>query len=208
MEKQTQPDKQNTGITAAIYSRCSTKNFGQDTGNQAAVLREYCHKMGYNLVGEYSDYESGGTINRPEFRKMFDDARRRKFDLVVFWSLDRFSREGTRATIALLQELESYGVQYKSYTEQYIDSSGIFKDVIICLLSTLARQEKIRLSERVRAGLEKSRTKYGRVGGRPRIGQDKINAIAKLRAQGLSLRKIAKEIGIHHGTVAEYATDC
>jgi DNA invertase Pin-like site-specific DNA recombinase len=48
-----------------------------------------------------------------------------------------------------LQMLEDYGVVYKSYTEQYIDSSGIFKDVIIALLSTLAKQERMRISERV-----------------------------------------------------------
>lgn len=193
-----------TMTKVAIYSRCSTKNKGQDIENQASALREYCDRMGFSLCGEYSDYESGSTSNRTEFKQMFEDARKRKFDLILFWSLDRFSREGVLVTINLLQQLESYGVQYKSFTEQYIDSCGIFKDVIISLLSTLARQEKIRISERVRAGLERSRTKYGRIGGRPRIEQSKIDSIVKLRAEGLSLRKIAKEIGIHHGTVALY----
>lgn len=193
-----------TNVTVAIYSRCSTKGKGQDTENQSAVLREYCQRMDYVVFREYTDYESGGTSNRPEFKQMFTDARRRKFDLVVFWSLDRFSREGTRTTIALMQELESYGVQYKSYTEQYIDSSGIFKNVIISLLSTLARQEKIRISERVKAGLARSRVKYGRTGGRPRISSEKVQEIIKLRAEGLSLRKIAQRVNVHHQTVKEY----
>lgn len=191
-------------MIVAIYTRCSTKGKGQDTANQADQLRSYCQRMEYSVLREYTDYESGGTSNRTEFKQMFDDARKRKFDLVLFWSLDRFSREGTRATINLLQQLEDYGVQFRSYTEQYLDSSGVFKDVIVSLLATLARQEKIRCGERVRAGLERSRTKYGRIGGRPRIEQSKIDSIVKLRTQGLSLRKIAKEIGIHHGTVAQY----
>jgi DNA invertase Pin-like site-specific DNA recombinase len=104
-----------------------------------------------------------------------------------------------------LQQLESYGVQYKSYTEQYLDSSGIFKDVIVSLLATLARQEKIRLSERVKAGLERARRKYnGKIGGRPRIQQEKIDKINELNTLGLSLRRIAKEVNVHHGTVATY----
>ncbi len=57
-----------------------------------------------------------------------------------------------RGKITHLQTLESYGINYKSYSEQYIDSSGIFKDVIISILATLAKQEKVRLSERVLAG--------------------------------------------------------
>lgn len=134
---------------------------------------------------------------------MFADASKRRFDLVLFWSLDRFSREGTRRTIFLLQQLDDCGVKYKSYSEQYIDSSGIFKDVIISLLSTLAAQERVRLSERVILGLDRAR-KSGRVGGRPRISQSKIDLINELKAQGLSLWKIAKEVGAHHGTVAQY----
>lgn len=188
----------------AIYTRCSTKGKGQETANQADQLRSYCQRMGYAVFREYSDYESGGTSNRTEFKQMFEDAGKRKFDLLLFWSLDRFSREGLLITVNLLQQLESYGVQYKSFSELYLDSAGIFKDAIVGLIATLARMEKIRISDRVRAGLERSRVKYGRVGGRPRIPQDKVAAINELRSQGLSLRRIAKEVGVHHGTVREY----
>jgi len=88
-----------------------------------------------------------------------------------------------RQTIHYLQMLDDYGVVYKSYTEQYIDSSGIFKDVIIALLSTLAKQERVRISERVKAGLEKSR-QQGRVGGRPTLDESKITKIRKLKDEG------------------------
>jgi DNA invertase Pin-like site-specific DNA recombinase len=190
-------------MVVAIYSRCSTKGKGQDAANQSNILNQYCQKMNYSVFREYTDYESGSTSNRTEFKQMFEDARKRKFDLVLFWALDRFSREGLLVTINLLQQLEAFGVQYKSYTEQYLDSTGIFKDAIIGLIATLAKQEKVRLSERVKAGLSKSR-KLGRIGGRPRIPQDKIDAITEMRTLGLSLRKIAREVGIHHGTVAKY----
>jgi DNA invertase Pin-like site-specific DNA recombinase len=190
-------------MKVAIYARVSTKTKGQDVENQLMVLREYSLKMGYDIYQIYTDQESGGSSNRPAFIQLFADAAKRKFDLLLFWSLDRFSREGTRKTIFLLQQLDDYGILYKSYSEQYLDSSGIFKDVIISILATLAKQEQIRLSERVKAGLDKAKSK-GRIGGRPRIPQEVIDRIQELNYQGLSMRKIGKEMNIHHGTVAQY----
>ena len=193
-------------MKVAIYARVSTKTKGQDVENQLMVLREYSLKMGYDIYQEYTDQESGGSANRPAFNQLFSDAAKRKFDLLLFWSLDRFSREGTRKTIFLLQQLDDYGILYKSYSEQYLDSSGIFKDVIISILATLAKQEQIRLSERVKAGLDKAKSK-GRIGGRPKIPQEIIARIQELNHQGLSMRKIGKELKIHHGTVAQYVND-
>ena len=190
-------------MKVAIYARVSTKTKGQDVENQLMVLREYSLKLGYDIYQEYTDQESGSSANRPAFNQLFSDAAKRKFDLLLFWSLDRFSREGTRKTIFLLQQLDDYGILYKSYSEQYLDSSGIFKDVIISILATLAKQEQIRLSERVKAGLDKAKSK-GRIGGRPKISQEVINRIQELNHQGLSMRKIGKEMKIHHGTVAQY----
>jgi len=193
-------------MKVAIYARVSTKTKGQDVENQLMILREYSLKMGYDIYQEYTDQESGGSANRPAFNQLFSDAAKRKFDLLLFWSLDRFSREGTRKTIFLLQQLDDYGILYKSYSEQYLDSSGIFKDVIISILATLAKQEQIRLSERVKAGLDKAKSK-GRIGGRPKIPQEIIARIQELNHQGLSMRKIGKELKIHHGTVGQYMND-
>lgn len=190
-------------MKVAIYARVSTKGKRQDVDNQLMVLRDYCRKMRYEIYDEYTDQESGGTSNRPAFNELYIDASKRSFDLLLFWSLDRFSREGTRKTIFLLQQLDDYGVSYKSFTEQYLDSTGIFKDVIISILATLAKQEKIRLSERVKVGLEKAKSR-GRIGGRPRIPQKVIDRIHTLNGQGLSLRKIGKMLNVHHRTVAQY----
>ncbi len=185
----------------AIYARVSTSNKGQDADNQLEVLRDYCTKMNYTIISEYMDELSGGTSERPAFKRMFADAAKRKFDLVLFWSLDRFTREGTRATIKYMEQLESYGVGFKSYSEQYIDSCGIFKDVVISLLSTLAKQEKIRISERVKAGLARTTKK----GGRPTIEKSLIEKIKSMKVQGLSNRMIGKSLSISHSTVGLYA---
>lgn len=189
-------------MRVAVYVRISTTSKKQDTSNQLNVLSEYCDLMKYQITDIYKDEMSGGTSERPAYKKLFQDARKRKFDLVLFWSLDRWSREGTRATIKSLELLESYGVAYKSYTEQYIDSAGIFKDVIISLLSTLARQEKIRISERVKAGISRSDKKSGR----PKLESTVIHQIKEFKKKGYSNRKIGKELNISHSTVGQYLT--
>lgn len=185
----------------AIYSRVSKET--SDNTNQLLLLRDYCEKMGYTIYNEYVDVISGAKEIRPQFQSLMKDASKRKFDLVLFFALDRLTREGTRKTIQYLQMLDDYGVAYKSYSEQYIDSSGIFKDVIIALLSTLAKQERVRISERVKAGLEKSR-QQGRIGGRPTLNEAKIQKIAKLKSDGMSIMAISKELKISRGTVYQY----
>jgi DNA invertase Pin-like site-specific DNA recombinase len=183
-----------------IYARISTSNKGQNADNQINVLKEYCEKMNYDVVHVYKDEVSGGTSDRPAFKQLFKDASKRKFDLVLFWSLDRWSREGTRATIKSLEMLEQCGVAYKSYTEQYIDSCGIFKDVVISLLATLSAQEKVRISERVRAGLARS----VKQGGRPKLDSQLVTRINKMKQEGLSNRKIGQQLKISHSTVGQY----
>jgi DNA invertase Pin-like site-specific DNA recombinase len=106
-------------MKCAIYARVSTKNGGQDPLNQVVQLREYCQKQGWDIVNEYIDQKSGKNSDREQFQAMFDAAYRRQFDVVLFWSLDRFSREGVLETLQHLQKLTSYGVAFKSYTEQY-----------------------------------------------------------------------------------------
>ena len=184
-----------------IYARISKDT--SDNQNQLIILRDYCKNMNYEIVDEYHDVISGGSTNRPEFKRMMNDASKRKFDMLLFFALDRLTREGTRKTIQYLQMLEDYGVTYKSYSEQYIDSSGIFKDVIIALLSTLAKQEKIRISERVQAGLSKAR-QQGRIGGRPTLAMNKVNKIKELKDKGMSIVSISKELRVSRGTVYQY----
>jgi DNA invertase Pin-like site-specific DNA recombinase len=97
-------------MLVAIYYR----NKIQDAGNHIQVLKEYCLRMNFEIYNVYTDEVSGPTSERPSFKKMFADASRRKFDLVLFWSLNCFAREGTRATIRYIELLELYGVNYKS----------------------------------------------------------------------------------------------
>lgn len=185
-----------------IYSRISKES--SDNMNQLLILRDYCQKMNYKIHDEYVDIVSGGSSNRPEFSRMMKDASKRKFDMLLFFALDRLTREGTRKTIQYLQMLDDYGVSYKSYSEQYLDSSGLFKDVIISLLSTLAKQERIRISERVKAGLERSKRLHNRVGGRPRLEEGKIKNIRQMKLAGITVMEISRTLKISRGSVYQY----
>ena len=185
----------------AIYSRVSKDS--SDNTNQLIVLREYCQKMGYEIYHEYVDIVSGVKEYRPQFEIMMKDASKRKFDMLLFFALDRLTREGTRKTIHYLQMLDDCHIAYKSFSEQYIDSSGIFKDVIIALLSTLAKQERVRISERVVAGLAKARSQ-GRVGGRPTLEANKIEKIREMKSNGSSILAISKQLKVSRGTIYQY----
>lgn len=181
-------------MKVALYSRVSTKDRGQDVENQQRQLRDFAAKQGWTIAYEFSDNMSGKTSDREQFKKMFIAASQRKFDLLLFWSLDRLSREGALETLQHLQRLTAYGVAYRSFTEPYLDSLGTFRDAIISILACLARQERIRLSERTIAGLERARA-HGRVGGRPRVECDR-DKVLKLHGAGKSLAAISRELGI------------
>jgi DNA invertase Pin-like site-specific DNA recombinase len=171
----------NTGLKCSIYARVSTRD-KQETLNQLAQLRDFCQKQGWLVVAEYIDHETGSVPSRAEFQKMLLHASQRKFDVLLFWALDRLTREGTLTTLQYLERLTSYHVGYKSFTEPYLDSCGTFKDVVISLLATMAKQERIRMGERVRAGLQHAR-KQGKKLGRPPLRMLSPNEIARLRKE-------------------------
>ena len=189
---------------AAIYARVSTKDKGQEVENQLRQLREFSASQGWAIYREFIDHETGSTNDRTAFQTMFSDASKRKFDVVLFWALDRLSREGVLETLQHLNRLSSYGVGYRSFTERYFDSCGIFKDAVIAIIATVAKQERVRISLRVRAGLEVARAKGKRIGRPPRtqLSQEARIAIARSYSiGGSSLRDLAKEFDTSLGTV-------
>jgi DNA invertase Pin-like site-specific DNA recombinase len=117
----------NTGMRVALYARVSTKDKRQDTDNQLTQLRQFTVTRGWAVAQEFVDRATGKHSDREQFQRLFEDASQRKFDLVLFWSLDRFSRKGVPETLNHLERLTSYGVAYRSFTEQYLDSWGLFE---------------------------------------------------------------------------------
>lgn len=138
-------------MNAALYVRVSTNK--QESDNQLLALREYCSRCDMSIFEEYVDIISGKETSRPSYDLLFKDAHKLRFDIVLFWDLSRFSRAGTLHTLQKLHELDILGIQWKSYQEQYLDSAGAFKDVVISIMATLAKIEREKISERTKAGL-------------------------------------------------------
>jgi DNA invertase Pin-like site-specific DNA recombinase len=186
----------------AVYARVSTRDKGQDYENQLRDLRDFVARKasdGWLLSQQFLDTASAKSAERPAFRRMLEAASRKEFDLVLFWSLDRFSREGVLETLQHLQRLSSYGVEWFSYREEYLRSIGVFKEAVLAILAAIAKQERIRLSERVQAGLSRARAQ-GKVLGRPKAAV-RPERVLGLRERGLSIRAIAKQTGVSAMTI-------
>src|SRR5580698_10084492 len=181
----------------AIYSRISTSK--QEAENQLAQLSSFATRQGWHINREYVDVATGKNSDREQFKALFKAASRREFELVLFWSLDRFSREGVLETLTYLQNLTHYGVGYRSFTEQYLDSCGMFREAVISILAVIAKQERVRLSERTIAGLQRARAR-GRIGGRPRAACDP-SEVVRLKAEGKTLADIALKLKVSKSTV-------
>lgn len=189
-----------------LYLRVSTLD--QETENQLRQLRALCQQQGWNVYKEYVDVESGrkGKRERAEFAQLFKDAARHRFDLVLFWSLDRFSREGIAKTIAYLQQLDACGVKFKSLTEPFLDSGNeLVSHILLGVLSYFAQLEATKISSRTKSGLERVRAE-GKTLGRPDGLEQHGPTLQRLRAEGLSVRRIATETGLSKNTVQTYLT--
>lgn len=191
-------------MRVCIYSRVSTDK--QDAANQLAQLREFAAKQNWTVVAEYVDLgEPGAKSDRAEFQRMLEDSSRRKFDLVLFWSLDRLTREGALKTLQYLNQFTTWGVGFRSYTESYLDSCGMFRDAVVAILGCIAAQEKARISERTRAGLARVRA-AGKTLGRPaKLNGYHAAEIARLKALGHSGRAVAARLGIAESSVRRLA---
>ena len=156
-----------------LYMRVSKNDDSQNTENQRGPLRKLAETLGLEVVREYEDYSSGGNSNRPQFQEMLKDAKARKFEIILVWSLDRFSREGISNTLHYIETLKNSRVAFKSLTESWIDTrdEGIGQ-VVIALLAWGARQEREKIKERTRAGLAIAR-ENGKILGRPKGSGDK-----------------------------------
>jgi DNA invertase Pin-like site-specific DNA recombinase len=169
-------------VKTAIYARVSTKK--QETLNQLAQLREFAGKQGWETTAEYVDVVSvSGKKERPQFLAMMQDASQRKFDLLLFWSLDRLSREGIVKTIGYLEQLKGWQVGWRSYTQSFLDTGNeMVNGIVLSVLAAVAQQERLTISERTLAGLKRAR-KAGKVLGRP-LAEVDMKVVEKRRAKG------------------------
>ena len=186
----------NSTPRVALYARVSTTD--QSTDSQLLDLRRYTRERGWTIFKEYCDNGiSGTTESRPALNELMDDAKKRRFDVVLVWRFDRFARS-TRHLINALEEFRNLGIDFVSYQEN-IDTSSPLGSAIFTIISAIGQLERDIICERVKMGLRRAK-KEGKQLGRPRacIDSEKLH---RLHSEGYSHRAIAALLGLSHATV-------
>jgi DNA invertase Pin-like site-specific DNA recombinase len=180
-------------MRAAIYARVST--FDQEPENQLAEIRRYIAARGWTAE-EYVDRGvSGAKDRRPALDRLLVDARRRRFDVVVVWRLDRLGRN-LRHLITLLEEYQALGIAFVSLNEG-IDATTPAGKLQMHILGAIAEFERARIAERVKAGLQRARAQGTRL-GRPR------KVPTTIIVPGGSVRAAALTWGVPKSTAARW----
>jgi DNA invertase Pin-like site-specific DNA recombinase len=180
-------------MKAAIYARVSTLD--QHVENQLTELQAYAQRRGWTAV-EYVDRGvSGAKDRRPALDELLKAARRRRFDALVCWRLDRLGRN-LRHLILLLDELQALGIAFVTLGEG-IDTSTPAGRLQLHILSAIAEFERSRIQERVVAGLARAKAQ-GRKLGRP---EREIPASDLAAVRGLSVREAARRLGVPRSTL-------
>lgn len=180
-----------------IYVRVSKKTLNTD--NQLHDLRTFAaSQAGWEVTGEYVETVSGsGLKERKQFDLMMQDASRHEFDLLLFWKLDRVSREGISATLRCLENLKAWGVGWRSYQEPWLDTGNeMVTGIVLSVIAAMAKQERQTLIDRTMAGLRTAK-RNGKILGRPRrvIDWQQVNERV---ANGESVRSIARSMSVSH----------
>lgn len=200
-------------MTAAIYARVSTTD--QNCEMQLRELREYCGRRGWTIHEEYVDTGfSGAKASRPALDRLLKDARQRRFDAVVVWKLDRWGRSLLHS-VQSVQELASVGIGFLAVTQNIdtTDQTNPMARLLLHLMAAFAEFERTMIQERVASGVKRYQTDFEAGQARSRSGKNlpigrptrvfRRDEAVRLRAEGSSWRKIARELGVPVSTVVD-----
>jgi len=183
-------------MKAGLYLRVSTNQ--QTTENQRRELEAYCERQGWKISAVYDDSGvSGAKAERPALNKMLNDAAKNKFQVLLVVKIDRLARS-TANLLHILQQLQTAGVGFVA-TSQQLDTTSAYGRMVLTFLGAIAEFERELIRERVVAGLARAKAEGVRC-GRPKTVLDAKEAV-RLHRQGVSLREIAKKMGVGVGTI-------
>ncbi len=192
-----------TDMKVALYVRVSTKD--QSVDMQLNDLERYSRERSFNVFKVYKDNGiSGTTESRPALNELMNDAKKRKFDIVLVWLFDRFARS-TKHLVNALYEFRNLGIDFISYQEN-IDTSSPLGEAIFTIISAMAKLERDIIAERVKGGLRRAKANGKRL-GRPKHTVD-TEKVVEHRKQNKSTRQIASEMNLSRGTVERTLKMC
>ncbi|MFQ6029527.1 MAG: recombinase family protein [Dehalococcoidia bacterium] len=189
----------------AIYARVSTSDKEQNPDTQLLPLRDFCAAQGWEISGEYVDQASASDLgHRVQWRRLLDDAAKRRFSSVLVFKLDRAFRS-VKDMHDTLAAWEVVGVGFQSVRERF-DTSTALGRLLLNLLASLAEFELELIRERVKAGMDRARRQGVKI-GRPSVTTKRgfrrrfLEVLVRLDSRELSRRKAAKELGIGYATL-------
>ena len=181
-----------TRCRAALYIRTSTDR--QHVTNQRPEVEQLVRARDLEVVSVYEEQLSAAAKTRPAFDAMMKAAHVGAFDVLVVWSLDRLGRS-MLGNLQTVLDLERKGVVVLSVKESFLDAElGPARQLLLGVLGWVAEQERLRIGERVRAGLDRAKRQGIRL-GRPRAHVN-VGLALQLHHEGRSVRQIAKTLGV------------
>lgn len=181
---------------AALFLRVSTDE--QTTATQRPECEALAKARGCDVVATYEETGSGAKRDRAQLAALLRDAHRGAFETAIVWALDRLGRS-MHDTIETVRRLDRSGVEVLSVREPWLDTGGPARALLLSIFAWVAEQERDRLIERTRAGMERAR-RAGVPIGRPEAPIPLTTARA-LRAAGLSVRAVARRLGVAPSTL-------
>jgi DNA invertase Pin-like site-specific DNA recombinase len=189
-------------MKAAIYARVSTADGRQSTANQVLELQRLAAARGFEGV-IFEEQESAAKA-RPVLERVLAEARAGRVQAVIVWALDRLHRS-MHGAITTVLELDRLGVKVISLQEGWLDTSGPVRSLLVAIFGWVAEQERHRLIERTKAGLERARAQGKRL-GRPPASPVLLRAAAELVASGVPVAEAARRKGVKRTTLRRFLT--
>jgi DNA invertase Pin-like site-specific DNA recombinase len=192
--------KRTKNHTVAIYTRVSTDH--QTTENQERELREIAERMGWTVLEVYKDQGVSGAKGRngrPAFDALCKDAARRRFDMIMAWSVDRLGRS-LQDLVAFLSELHALGIDLFLH-QQGVDTTTPAGKALFQMMGVFSEFERAMIRERVKSGLERAKSQGKKLGRRPIEAQKEAAIRADLRSGKAGIMKLAAAHGVGVGTV-------
>lgn len=183
---------------AALYIRVSSQE--QNLENQKPELLQLAEARGYEIV-EVIEEKISAAKQRAGLDRLLQVAHQGKFNVLVLWALDRLGRSMV-GNLQIVLELDRLGIQVVSVREPWLQMEGPVRSLLIAVFSWVAEQERTRIRERTKVGIERARSN-GKTLGRPVAEIDAEEAM-RLKRKGLSLRKAAKKLGVGHSTLQRF----
>ena len=183
-----------------LYVRVSTHQ--QTTENQLIELKSLCERSNYDIVEIYDEVISGTKNNddRKEFKRMMNDLKKRKFEKIVCWSLDRLGRK-TSELINFLSLCDDYNISLYCY-KQNINTDDQMGKMFFQFVSVMSEYENSIRKERQIVGIERLKSQGKKYGGNDFISNEQKDKVIELRQQGLSYRKIKHEVDISLSSIS------